>query len=144
MLPNHYPSAETFFLYFLTPLAQWASPPPERVDIKLQLPAGRSALNVRSRIKPTCIDRRTLWFRFRSTVPTVDLEVGFFDTDARPETPEEWRAWKDSRQAQLSCDLLDEAAGSAGPVLAAYLRDRAAEPCVASCSEPGDSRRFDP
>lgn len=124
-------------IYYLTPLKQWASPPPAWVSAVVTMPKGipmEFAVPVRS--KPVCIGERSLFYELHGKFPDQDLEVSYpmKTPDLKLDTAADWEAWMRSLggpQVEMNCALLARLKKEAGPALQAVL---AARKCRQSCA----------
>lgn len=100
-------------IYYLTPLRQWASPPPSRVSISVGFPAHVSVeLVVPVALKPVCIAERSLFYELQDAFPAQDLEISYADKIGLKrgiKTPENWEAWirtMGGPKVEIECSLL--------------------------------------
>ncbi len=100
-------------IYYLTPLRQWASPPPSRVSIAVGLPGNVPVeLTVPAALKPVCIAERSLFYALQDAFPARDLEVSYADGAGLKQgirTPQNWEAWIKTMggpKVEIECALL--------------------------------------
>lgn len=138
-------------IYYLTPLRQWASPPPAQVSIAVTLPANLPmTLAVPIKPKPKCIGERTLFYELQDAFPTQDLELSYPVSRANSipntkspshklETLTDWEAWMKTlggSQVAMNCALLKRLENDSGVALQNIL---AGIKCQPSCQPKSSS-----
>lgn len=124
-------------IYYLTPLRQWAAPPPSRVSIVVTLPPGLPMVAaVPIKPKPRCVGERSLFYELRDSFPAQDLELSYPSGKTLPgrlKTPADWDAWMKTLggpDIEMNCALLTRLKADAAPALRDIL---AARKCRPSC-----------
>ncbi|MBI5630491.1 MAG: hypothetical protein HY921_06365 [Elusimicrobia bacterium] len=125
------PWAAKRLIYYLTPLNQWALPPPSEIAIKVELPAGLSPLFVVPlETKPSCVDERGLFFHFKDKFPDRELEISYpagRSFNKPLESSGDLEAWFKTvgPRADLSCALLSRLKKESSPAVQELLKFRA-------------------
>jgi hypothetical protein len=130
--------------YYLTPLSQWASPPP-KIEIVVTLPKALPATHVVPiSPAPRCIGERSLFFSL-DEFPKQDLNISYpapvqwvggqprelWASMGPLRTAAQWTAWRlSTREPELNCALVAALKKTAEPDLAAIL---AKQPCRKTC-----------
>lgn len=132
------PEGSRRVIYYLTPLRQWAGPPPERVSIVATLPRAVPMIAaVPLRPKPRCVGERSLFYELRDRFPDQDLELSYapfadFSTH-HLETAADLEAWTNTiGGAEINCALLSRLKAGASPEVALLLAKRS---CVKTCRQ---------
>ncbi|MBI5883266.1 MAG: hypothetical protein HZB91_09190 [Elusimicrobia bacterium] len=123
-------------IYYLTPLRQWASPPPSRISIVVTLPKHvPMTLAVPIHTKPVCVGEHSLFYEFHDSFPDQDLVVYYASSkDKSLKTATEWDAWLRTLgggQVEMNCALLRSLKAGAGPALKKILAGRKCRPSCA-------------